>query len=85
MAGTPLNDAYTQAHAMLPHLGAGAGQGVEDAYVLARLLSHPETRVGNLEVHILIRVCADRLLTTYHKGFAIVLSAQRRIKHANSC
>ncbi|PIL31454.1 hypothetical protein GSI_06155 [Ganoderma sinense ZZ0214-1] len=37
------------AHAMLPHLGAGAGQGVEDAYVLARLLSHPETHLGNLE------------------------------------
>ncbi|KAI1793193.1 FAD/NAD(P)-binding domain-containing protein [Ganoderma leucocontextum] len=36
------------AHAMLPHLGAGAGQGVEDAYMLARLLSHPETRAGNL-------------------------------------
>ncbi|KAM5536054.1 hypothetical protein V8D89_010312 [Ganoderma adspersum] len=38
------------AHAMLPHLGAGAGQGVEDAYILARLLSHPETHAGNLEV-----------------------------------
>ena len=35
---------------MLPHLGAGAGQGIEDAYVLARLLSHPETDVHNLEV-----------------------------------
>lgn len=35
---------------MLPHLGAGASQGLEDAYVLVRLLSHPETNVDNLEV-----------------------------------
>ncbi|KIJ63558.1 hypothetical protein HYDPIDRAFT_168382 [Hydnomerulius pinastri MD-312] len=28
-------------HAMTPHLGAGAGQAVEDAFVLGRLLSHP--------------------------------------------
>ena len=35
---------------MLPHLGAGAGQGVEDAYMLARLLSNPRTHAGNLEV-----------------------------------
>lgn len=29
------------AHAMLPHQGAGAGQGLEDAYFFARLLSDP--------------------------------------------
>lgn len=29
------------AHAMLPHLGAGAGQGLEDALLLVRLLSYP--------------------------------------------
>ncbi|CAD1796219.1 salicylate 1-monooxygenase [Xanthomonas arboricola pv. juglandis] len=29
------------AHAMLPHQGAGAGQGLEDAYFLARLLGEP--------------------------------------------
>ncbi|KIY66663.1 FAD/NAD(P)-binding domain-containing protein [Cylindrobasidium torrendii FP15055 ss-10] len=29
------------AHAMRPHLGSGAGQAVEDAYVLASLLSKP--------------------------------------------
>ncbi|TBU25307.1 FAD/NAD(P)-binding domain-containing protein [Dichomitus squalens] len=37
------------AHAMLPHLGAGAGQGLEDAYILSRLLGHPETHVANVE------------------------------------
>ncbi|KAI9067863.1 FAD/NAD-P-binding domain-containing protein [Trametes sanguinea] len=37
------------AHGMLPHLGAGAGQGIEDAYFLARLLSHAETTADNLE------------------------------------
>lgn len=29
------------AHAMLPHQGAGAGQAIEDAYVLAQLLNKP--------------------------------------------
>lgn len=29
------------AHAMLPHQGAGAGQGLEDALILATLLSNP--------------------------------------------
>ncbi|WP_206665529.1 salicylate 1-monooxygenase [Jejubacter calystegiae] len=29
------------AHAMLPHQGAGAGQGIEDAWFLSRLLSAP--------------------------------------------
>ncbi len=30
------------AHAMLPHQGAGAGQGLEDALILANLLENPE-------------------------------------------
>ncbi|KAI0060928.1 FAD/NAD-P-binding domain-containing protein [Artomyces pyxidatus] len=38
------------AHGMLPHLGAGAGQGIEDGYLLSRLLGHPETNKGNIEV-----------------------------------
>ncbi|KAI0639963.1 FAD/NAD-P-binding domain-containing protein [Trametes polyzona] len=37
------------AHGMLPHLGAGASQGLEDALVLARLLSHRETNANNVE------------------------------------
>ncbi|KAF7350687.1 FAD NAD-binding domain-containing protein [Mycena sanguinolenta] len=32
------------AHAMTPHQGVGGGQAVEDAHILARLLSHPVTR-----------------------------------------
>ncbi|PVZ83448.1 salicylate 1-monooxygenase [Serratia sp. S1B] len=30
------------AHAMLPHQGAGAGQGLEDALILAKLLASPQ-------------------------------------------
>lgn len=30
-------------HAMTPHLGSGAGQAIEDAYILASLLAHPGT------------------------------------------
>ncbi|KAJ3523154.1 hypothetical protein NM688_g8773 [Phlebia brevispora] len=37
------------AHAMPVHLGAGAGQGLEDAYLLARLIGHPQTTADNLE------------------------------------
>lgn len=36
------------AHAMVPHLGAGVGQGFEDAYVLFRILTHPDTNSTNL-------------------------------------
>ncbi|KAF9563568.1 FAD/NAD(P)-binding domain-containing protein [Agrocybe pediades] len=31
------------AHAMTPHQGSGAGQAIEDAYILATLLGHPLT------------------------------------------
>lgn len=36
------------AHAMLPHQGAGAGQGLEDAYFLARMLGDPQVSIDNL-------------------------------------
>lgn len=35
---------------MLPHLGAGVGQGIEDTWVLTQLLTRPETNLSNLEV-----------------------------------
>ncbi|EJD06063.1 FAD/NAD-binding domain-containing protein [Fomitiporia mediterranea MF3/22] len=37
------------AHAMLPYLGAGAGQGLEDALVIVRLLTQPQTNAGNIQ------------------------------------
>ncbi|TCD68112.1 hypothetical protein EIP91_011565 [Steccherinum ochraceum] len=37
---------------MLPHLGAGAGQGLEDAHLLAKLLGHPQTDEKN--VHLVL-------------------------------
>lgn len=37
------------AHAMVPHLSAGVGQGFEDVYVLYRLLIHPLTNAANLK------------------------------------
>jgi len=37
------------AHAMVPHLGAGVGQGFEDCYVLYRLLTHPQTKLSTLD------------------------------------
>ncbi|KZV66695.1 FAD/NAD(P)-binding domain-containing protein [Peniophora sp. CONT] len=36
------------AHAMLPHMGAGASVGIEGAYVLKSLLLHPQTQRTNL-------------------------------------
>ena len=38
------------AHAMLPYLGSGAGQALEDALVIVRLLAHPQTNAENVEV-----------------------------------
>ncbi|KAF9230357.1 hypothetical protein BU15DRAFT_83737 [Melanogaster broomeanus] len=35
-------------HAMTPHLGSGAGQAIEDAFVLGRLLAHPLTTLANM-------------------------------------
>ncbi|KIP02135.1 hypothetical protein PHLGIDRAFT_112385 [Phlebiopsis gigantea 11061_1 CR5-6] len=43
---TILGDA---AHGMLPHLGAGAAQGLEDAYLLGQLLGHSQTNATNVE------------------------------------
>lgn len=49
-----------QAHAMTPHQGAGGGQAIEDAYVLAALLAHPrvdrETLGRALEAYDAVRV-----------------------------
>jgi len=36
------------AHAMAPHQGAGAGQAIEDAFVLAQLLRHPSATLSTL-------------------------------------
>ncbi|KAG8216148.1 hypothetical protein J3R82DRAFT_8154 [Butyriboletus roseoflavus] len=35
-------------HAMAPHFGAGAGQAIEDAFVLGRLIAHPLTTLSRL-------------------------------------
>ncbi|KAI0642064.1 salicylate hydroxylase [Trametes meyenii] len=37
------------AHAMMPYQGAGAGQAIEDAYILAELLGDPRTTHATLE------------------------------------
>jgi len=41
-------------HAMETHLGAGAGQSIEDAYILGRLLAHPLTTLER--VHDVLRI-----------------------------
>ncbi|KIK56841.1 hypothetical protein GYMLUDRAFT_247390 [Collybiopsis luxurians FD-317 M1] len=45
------------AHAMLPHLGSGMGQAIEDGYILARLFSHaePQNWLRVLEAYNLVR------------------------------
>lgn len=40
------------AHGMPPHLGAGAGQAIEDARALVRLLAHPKVGRHNVEVRL---------------------------------
>ncbi|EJD51856.1 FAD/NAD(P)-binding domain-containing protein [Auricularia subglabra TFB-10046 SS5] len=36
------------AHGMPPHCGQGAGQSLEDAYILGRLLGHPKTTLATV-------------------------------------
>ncbi|EKM54680.1 uncharacterized protein PHACADRAFT_185571 [Phanerochaete carnosa HHB-10118-sp] len=48
LPSSPTADLSYEAHAMSTHLGAGAGQAMEDAYVLGRLLAHPATDVSNV-------------------------------------
>jgi len=36
------------AHAMTPHQGSGAGQSIEDAYLLSSLLAHPLARTNTI-------------------------------------
>ncbi|EIW81187.1 FAD/NAD(P)-binding domain-containing protein [Coniophora puteana RWD-64-598 SS2] len=36
------------AHAATPHLGAGAGAAIEDAWLLGRLLAHPRTALADV-------------------------------------
>lgn len=43
---------FQQAHAMLPHLGAGAGQGLEDAYLLAKLLGRLHSKSTDQEIEV---------------------------------
>ena len=47
-------DSICKAHAMLPHLGSGVGQGFEDVLLLCRLLTHPQAKNANLEVHLFV-------------------------------
>ena len=47
------NRTFLQAHAMLPHLGAGVGQGFEDVYTLSRLLTLARANKMDLKVSIL--------------------------------
>ncbi|KAG7452203.1 FAD/NAD(P)-binding domain-containing protein [Guyanagaster necrorhizus] len=48
------------AHGMPPHLGAGAGQGFEDVFVLCELLKNDKVTKSNLEVPV-TRVVQDAL------------------------
>ena len=47
---TRLIRSRSQAHGMMPHLGAGAGQGLEDALLLMRLFANPDVNNDNIEV-----------------------------------
>ncbi|KAI0355681.1 FAD/NAD-P-binding domain-containing protein [Trametes cingulata] len=53
------------AHAMTPHQGAGAGQAIEDAFILAEVLGHPRTTLSTLH-HALSAYEAVRLPLANH-------------------
>ncbi|EIW79727.1 FAD/NAD(P)-binding domain-containing protein [Coniophora puteana RWD-64-598 SS2] len=66
-------------HAMTPHLGAGAGQAMEDAYVLGRLLSHAAVNTQNIpralriyqdvRLHYAQHIAADSLANGFSYSF----------------
>ncbi|KAF8993910.1 hypothetical protein BDQ17DRAFT_1545816 [Cyathus striatus] len=66
------------AHAMLPNLGAGAGQAVEDAYMLARLL------LKALENDIPIHRVTDAYATTRRPIANLVLEKSREMARVGS-
>ncbi|KAG5644252.1 hypothetical protein DXG03_008790 [Asterophora parasitica] len=53
----PALTAVIQAHAMGPHQGSGAGQAIEDAYILATVLGHRSTTQKTL--HHALRIFND--------------------------
>lgn len=45
---------------MVPHLGAGVGQGFEDTYALCRLLGHPGVqKADDLDVCVICYITGD--------------------------
>ncbi|TFY64904.1 hypothetical protein EVG20_g5781 [Dentipellis fragilis] len=56
-------------HAMTTHLGAGAGQAMEDSYLLGRLLSHSSTTLNN--VPAVMRIYENLRLVPANKTVAI--------------
>ncbi|KAI6136423.1 hypothetical protein F5141DRAFT_1227719, partial [Pisolithus sp. B1] len=50
------------AHGMCPHLGSGFGQGIEDALILCRLLTHSAIDLFNVQKALLVydRICRPR-------------------------
>ncbi|OAX36554.1 FAD/NAD(P)-binding domain-containing protein [Rhizopogon vinicolor AM-OR11-026] len=63
-------------HAMAPYLGAGAGQAMEDAFVLGRLLAHPLTTLDNvpaaLRVYQDVRLAAAQLVARNAKDIGLM-------------
>lgn len=63
------------AHAMSTHFGAGAGQAIDDSYILGRILSHPLVTTDNvataLQVYDAIRrpVASDVVERSLRVGF----------------
>ena len=52
------------AHAMPPHLGAGAGQAIEDAFAMGWLLAHPNVTRDNVEVCITFQLILQHITET---------------------
>ena len=64
---------------MLPHLGAGAGQGLEDVCLLVKLLSHAATTSANIDVRIF-----SCLGSTLLESYASRVEYTRSIRHGPS-
>ncbi|TBU27684.1 FAD/NAD(P)-binding domain-containing protein [Dichomitus squalens] len=69
------------AHAMGHHLGAGAGQSFEDAFLLAKLISHPGVTKGNIPVVLGIY---DEVRRPFTQHVAALARRRGKLHHLDS-
>ncbi|TFK94532.1 FAD/NAD(P)-binding domain-containing protein [Polyporus arcularius HHB13444] len=66
------------AHAMTPHQGSGAGQAIEDGFILATILSHPSVKLSNVSKALKIH---DELRRSFAHGVQLASQQNADLYH----